>query len=243
MLEVFSLPPFLDDLEYSLLLHTVRTYPRGLPADDLLFDRNSADRPVSPGGTQQPMARPGKQCRMQCAMAFTTMCHSLSLSISGLCLTFSLCFLCLCVLSLSLPRYTAPVSFSSGMQYVVLKAQRREESDEWWPPNMSWRGMRSSWRWLLGMPPLQNPGERLLEHYTWIQAERERDGDNGGPQPNPSTHQVLSQAENGQAKPGQAKPLSIQRPPPLHLPTIRGPSLDYGQPSPAEMNKAAQEML
>ena len=152
---------------------------------------------------------------------------------------FFLVFLCLCVLSLSLPRYTAAVSFSSGMQYVVLKAQRREESDEWWPPNMSWRGMRSSWRWLLGMPPLQNPGERLLEHYTWIQAERERDGDNGGPQPNPSTHQVLSQAENG-----QAKPLStIQRPPPLHLPTIRGPSLDYGQPSPAEMNKAAQEML
>ena len=59
----------------------------------------------------------------------------------------------------------------------------------------------------------------------------------------PFSHQVLSQAENGQAKPGQAKPLSIQRPPPLHLPTIRGPSLDYGQPSPAEMNKAAQEML
>ena len=85
-------PSFLDDLEYSLLLHTVRTYPRGLPADDLLFDRNSAERPVSPGGTQQPMARPGKQCRMPNAMAFTTMCHSLSLSISRLCLTFSLCF-------------------------------------------------------------------------------------------------------------------------------------------------------
>ena len=123
------------------------------------------------------------------------------------------------------------------MQYVVLKAQRREESDEWWPPNMSWRGMRSSWRWLLGMPPLQNPGERLLEHYTWIQAERS-DGDNGGPQPNPSTHQVLSQAENGQAKPEPAKPLSIQRPPPLHLPTIRGPSLVPMGSRHAEMNKA-----
>ena len=32
MLEVFSLPPFLDELEHSLLLHTLRKFPSGLPA-------------------------------------------------------------------------------------------------------------------------------------------------------------------------------------------------------------------
>ena len=34
MLEVFSLPPFLDELEHSLLEHTLRSYPSGLPADE-----------------------------------------------------------------------------------------------------------------------------------------------------------------------------------------------------------------
>jgi hypothetical protein len=34
MLEVFSLPPFLCELEHSLLLHTLRRYPSGLPADE-----------------------------------------------------------------------------------------------------------------------------------------------------------------------------------------------------------------
>ena len=29
LLEVFSLPPFLDELEHSLLLHTLKCYPNG----------------------------------------------------------------------------------------------------------------------------------------------------------------------------------------------------------------------
>ena len=41
MLDVFSLPPFLDDLEYGLLLQTLHSYPNGLPADE------SAPRPLS----------------------------------------------------------------------------------------------------------------------------------------------------------------------------------------------------
>jgi hypothetical protein len=36
MLEVFSLPPYLNSLEHSLLLHTLRQFPNGLPADDLM---------------------------------------------------------------------------------------------------------------------------------------------------------------------------------------------------------------
>ena len=47
------------------------------------------------------------------------------------------------------------VSFSAGMQYVVLKAQRREGT------RFNWRNAQSNWRWLFGMPPLLDPGQRL----------------------------------------------------------------------------------
>ena len=63
MLEVFSLPPFLDDLEHSLLLHTLRAYPRGLPADGLLIEPE--ERPsASADGSRVP--RPG-MCRLTSA--------------------------------------------------------------------------------------------------------------------------------------------------------------------------------
>ena len=49
MLEVFSLPPFLDKLEYSLLLQTVRMYPNGLPSDEMLINPSaSITMPLSP---------------------------------------------------------------------------------------------------------------------------------------------------------------------------------------------------
>ena len=52
MLEVFSLPPFLGDLEFSLLLFTLRSYPNGLPADERLIDPagTSPDRRLAGGG-------------------------------------------------------------------------------------------------------------------------------------------------------------------------------------------------
>ena len=52
MLEVFSLPPFLDELEHSLLLHTLRAYPSGLPADPTLFDE------ATEAGVTHPLALP-----------------------------------------------------------------------------------------------------------------------------------------------------------------------------------------
>jgi hypothetical protein len=70
------------------------------------------------------------------------------------------------------------------MQYVVLKAQRREGT------RFNWRNAQSNWRWLFGMPPLLDPGQRLADHYTWIQAERER-------QPGAAT-QGHAALENGQ---------------------------------------------
>ena len=102
MLEVFSLPPFLDDLEHSLLLHTLRAYPRGLPADGLLIEPEDRPSASAAGG-----------------------------------------------------RVPRPVSFSSGMEYVVLKAQRRAAVDSKWT---DWRAMRSTWRGLIGLPPLRDPG-------------------------------------------------------------------------------------
>ena len=31
--------------------------------------------------------------------------------------------------------------------------------------------MRACWRWLVGLPPLRNPGQRLAEHYEWINSK------------------------------------------------------------------------
>ena len=125
MLEVFSLPPFLDDLEHSLLLHTLRAYPRGLPADGLLIEPEDRPSASADGG-----------------------------------------------------RVPRPVSFSSGMEYVVLKAQRRAAADSKWT---DWRAMRSTWRWLIGLPPLRDPGRRLADHYGRIHTELA--GDAGPPTP------------------------------------------------------------
>ena len=55
---------------------------------------------------------------------------------------------------------------SSGLSYVVMKAAQSEES---WVP--TWRAMRTCWRWLVGLPPLRNPGQRLAEHYEWINSK------------------------------------------------------------------------
>ena len=46
---------------------------------------------------------------------------------------------------------------------VVMKAKQSEES--WWP---NWRGMRSSARQFVGLPPLRNSRQRLVDHYDWI---------------------------------------------------------------------------
>jgi hypothetical protein len=109
MLGVFSLPPFLDELEHSLLLHTLRTYPNGLPAH-------------ATGGV--------------------TVAGDLG--------------------DARAPFHHGPLS-AGPLSYVVMKAKMSEES--WWP---SASGVRSSWRWLLGLAPLRTPGQRLADHYEWI---------------------------------------------------------------------------
>lgn len=126
MLEVFSLPPFLGDLELSLLLFTLRSYPNGLPADERLIDP-----------ARSPMMLRG------------------------------------------LPR--TPISFSSGLAYVVHKGQGREQDQHRWPQLTSWQGWRQVWRWMLGSPPLADPARRLADHHAWITAEAqmEREGRRG----------------------------------------------------------------
>ena len=73
-------------------------------------------------------------------------------------------------------QYADAISFSSGMEYVVLKAQRREESNV----IDALRTLRSHWRWLVGLPPLRNPGRRLADHYAWIHDNGSDDSSHGG---------------------------------------------------------------
>ena len=56
----------------------------------------------------------------------------------------------------------------------------------------AWRLVRSSWRWLLGMPPLQDPGVRLADHYSWIHAEADETDQNNGQPPSPTALQRSS---------------------------------------------------
>jgi len=56
LLEVFSLPPFLSDLEISLLLQTAKVYPDGLPSDDMLLDASAGGDGSLPPRALSPLA-------------------------------------------------------------------------------------------------------------------------------------------------------------------------------------------
>lgn len=132
MLEVFSLPPFLDDLEHSLLLHTLTTYPNGLPADDMLVARSGQTSPKGANGASAGTnGAPAAERRA--------------------------------------PRTPHAVS-----EYVLLKAQRREDSRLFF-----WEQVKSGCRWVVGLPPLRDPGQRLAAHYQWIHTDRDEDGPGG----------------------------------------------------------------
>ena len=132
MLEVFSLPPFLSDLEHSLLLHTLSTYPNGLPADGLLVQPGNR----SGRGSPAPKAEGGGGAPNN-GRAPPSTPHAVS-------------------------------------QYVLLKAQRREESNL-----VYWRTVKSWWRGVIGLPPLRDTGQRLVAHYEWIHTEDGVDDANG----------------------------------------------------------------
>lgn len=103
LLEVFSLPPFLNTLEHSLLLHTLRTYPTGLPADELCVgptaapidsDDDSEHGGVRPGhGSPRHPRSPRSGAEQRAATR----------------------------------RASALTEFPSGMSYVVMKAKQQEE--------------------------------------------------------------------------------------------------------------------
>ena len=74
----------------------------------------------------------------------------------------------------------------------MLKAQRRAAADSKWT---DWRAMRSTWRWLIGLPPLRDPGRRLADHYSWIHSERAAAAGSA-----PTTTVVNGVASGGQAQ-------------------------------------------
>ena len=136
LLEVFSLPPYLNNLEHSLLLHTLREYPNGLPADKLMV-----------GPTAEPLegedARQGRLAPRQ-RSSFRAAATPASVA--------------------------ARRGVEARMSYVV---QKQKQSEDTWLPDG--RQLRSAWRQIWGLPPLRNPGQRLADHFEWIN----RRDDNG----------------------------------------------------------------
>lgn len=169
MFEVFSLPPFLGDLEFGLLLHTCVQY-RACVASALRIQPFSA--------TSQHTHSRSILLSGRLALLLTWMVHLVLISLLEHDAFFGRLrshpyaddLLVETPTEEQLnsprthgdPRSPAP-SFSSTVSYVVQKGVRAEQS--WWPNS---RGMRQLIRWLSGQPMLEPPARRLAEHHAWI---------------------------------------------------------------------------
>ena len=129
-------PPFLDELEHSLLLHTLRKFPSGLPADARLVPATNGAAMARAAAAASASAAAAREPPPRAAAAGAAAAAAVAAG-----------------------DIRKTPSMSGGLSYVVMKAAQSEES---WVPTR--RAMRTCWRWLVGLPPLRNPGQRLAEH-------------------------------------------------------------------------------